>query len=102
MINMRGGLANLGLPSTTVQLIVWTDALMSAETKTEPYFADVPKQIAIQSYTPQEAVYVTNFSSPNRTQHPGYDRECRASQTGKDMGKAEQDECYRSESKLYS
>ena len=64
-----------GLPSTTVQLIVWTDALMSAETGTRPFFSDVPKQIAIQSYTPQEAVHVTNFSSPNRTQHPGYDKE---------------------------
>ncbi|GIZ40212.1 hypothetical protein CKM354_000356200 [Cercospora kikuchii] len=73
MINMRGGLANLGLPATTIQLIVWLDALMSAETGTTPYFAEVPKQVGIQSYTPQEAIHVTNFSSPHRTAHPGYD-----------------------------
>lgn len=73
MINMRGGLANLGLPHTTIQLIVWLDALMSAETKTTPYFADVPRQVGIHSYTPEEAVHVTNFSSPHRTAHPGYD-----------------------------
>ncbi|KAM3419036.1 hypothetical protein BST61_g4991 [Cercospora zeina] len=73
MINMRGGLANLGLPATTIQLIVWLDALMSAETGTTPYFADVPKKVGIQSYTPQEAIHVTNFSSPHRTAHPGYD-----------------------------
>ncbi|KAF2211515.1 hypothetical protein CERZMDRAFT_106440 [Cercospora zeae-maydis SCOH1-5] len=73
MINMRGGLANLGLPATTIQLIVWLDALMSAETGTTPYFADVPKQVGIQSYTPQEAIHVTNFSSPHRNAHPGYD-----------------------------
>ncbi|USW47911.1 hypothetical protein Slin15195_G012300 [Septoria linicola] len=73
MINMRGGLANLGLPTTTIQLIVWLDALMSAETDTTPYFADVPRQVGIHSYTPQEAIHVTNYSSPNRTAHPGYD-----------------------------
>jgi hypothetical protein len=76
MVNMRGGLANLGLPATTIQLIVWTDALMSAETGTTPYFADVPRQMArIHSYTPEEAMYVTNFSSPRRTAHPGYDKQ---------------------------
>ncbi|KXT02706.1 hypothetical protein AC578_5424 [Pseudocercospora eumusae] len=75
MIEMRGGLANLGLPSTTVQLIVWTDSLLAAETGSQPYFADVAQRLAIPSYTPQEAMRVTNFSSPNRTQHPGYDKE---------------------------
>lgn len=72
MVNMRGGLANMGLPATTVQLIVWTDALLSAEAGTEPYFADVPGQIAIRSYTPQEAMHVTNYCSPRRSAHPGY------------------------------
>lgn len=69
---MRGGLAKMGLPATTVQLIVWTDALLSAEAGTEPYFADVPRQIAIRSYTPQEAMHVTNHCSPQRYDHPGY------------------------------
>ncbi|KAK4507755.1 hypothetical protein PRZ48_001490 [Zasmidium cellare] len=73
MVTMRGGLANMGLPMTTVQLIVWTDALLSAEAGTEPYFADVPRQIAIRSYTPQEAMHVTNHCSPLRNSHPGYE-----------------------------
>lgn len=72
MIDMRGGLANLDIPDTTKQLIVWTDALLSAEAGTEPYFANVPKQLAIRSYTPQEAVHVTNYCSPKRGAHPGY------------------------------
>ena len=75
MINMRGGLANLGLPPTTVQLIVWTDALMSAEADTPAYFSDVPNRIQISSYTPQEAMHVTNYCSPQRLVHPGYDGE---------------------------
>ncbi|EME49076.1 hypothetical protein DOTSEDRAFT_120218, partial [Dothistroma septosporum NZE10] len=93
MINMRGGLANMNLPAMTVQLIVWTDSLLSAEAGTAPYFADVsregshyvgmakrvkvvlqvPRQIAIQSYSPQEAMQVTNHCSPQRKHHPGYD-----------------------------
>lgn len=74
MIKMRGGLVNMGLPVTTIQLVVWTDALMSAETGTTPYLADVPRQIAaIKAYTPEEAMYVTSFSSPHRQAHPGYD-----------------------------
>lgn len=90
---MRGGLAKMGLPATTIQLIVWTDSLLSAEAGTEPYFADVsslslacarvmetdlffmkvPRQIAIKSYSPQEAMRVTNHCSPQRNHHPGYD-----------------------------
>ncbi|CAK4032579.1 Hypothetical predicted protein [Lecanosticta acicola] len=72
MISLRGGLANMGLPNTTVQLIVWTDALLSAEAGTEPYFADVPRQLAIRSYSAQEAMHVTNHCSPKRLEHPGY------------------------------
>ena len=74
MIDMRGGLANMDIPSMVKQLIVWTDALLSAEAGTEPYFANVPKQIAIKSYTAQEAVHVTDYCSPKRRTHPGYDK----------------------------
>lgn len=74
MIDLRGGLANLDIPGTTKQLIIWTDALLSAEAGTEPYFADVSKQIHVQSYTPQEAMHVTNYCSPKRRIHPGYDK----------------------------
>lgn len=69
---MRGGLANMGLPATTIQLIIWTDALLSAEAGAPAYFADVPKQMAIQSYSPEEAMHVTNYCSPKRNAHPGY------------------------------
>lgn len=69
MINLRGGLMNLELPSTTVQLILWTDALLSAESGTQPYFSDVKHS---KSYSPQEAMHVTNYCSPKRKEHPGY------------------------------
>lgn len=72
MIALRGGVEKLGLPTITLQLMVWYDALMAAESKTEPYFRDVPRKMAVQSFSNEEAVRVTNLSSPRRHLHPGY------------------------------
>lgn len=72
MIAMRGGIEKLGLPSITLQLMTWYDALMAAEMGTTAYFADLPKKMALQSYSNEEAVRVTNESSPHRYRHPGY------------------------------
>ncbi|KAI7362914.1 hypothetical protein KC336_g21635, partial [Hortaea werneckii] len=72
MIAMRGGIEKLGFPVITLQLMTWYDALMAAESGTIAYFKDVPKKLAIASYTEEEAVRVTNESSPHRNKHPGY------------------------------
>lgn len=72
MIALRGGVEALGLPSITLQLMTWYDTLMAAETGTVAYFKDVPKKLALQSFTNEEAVRVTNESSPHRYRHPGY------------------------------
>ncbi|KAI7618216.1 hypothetical protein KC343_g9181 [Hortaea werneckii] len=72
MIAMRGGIEKLGFPVITLQLMTWYDALMAAESGTVAYFKDVPKKLAIASYTEEEAVRVTNESSPHRNKHPGY------------------------------
>jgi len=69
---MRGGIETLGLPAITLQLMVWYDALMAAESGTIAYFAELPKRLSLQSYRPDEAVRVTNESSPHRYRHPGY------------------------------
>ncbi|KAH9832423.1 hypothetical protein Tdes44962_MAKER02087 [Teratosphaeria destructans] len=75
MIAMRGGVERLGLPAITLQLMVWYDALMAAESGTTAYFADLPDRLDLKSFAPNEAVQVTNESSPHRNKHPGYDQE---------------------------
>lgn len=72
MIAMRGGIERLGLPPITLQLMTWYDALMAAESGTVAYFKDVPRKMALVSYTREEAVRVTDVSSPHRSRHPGY------------------------------
>lgn len=72
MIAMRGGIEKLGLPAITLQLMTWYDALMAAESGTPAYFADLPKKMALPSFSNEEAVRVTNVSSPHRDRHPGY------------------------------
>lgn len=72
MIAMRGGVQNLGLPPITLQLMVWYDALMAAESGTPAYFADLPKNLSLQPFLPDEAVRVLDASSPRRHRHPGY------------------------------
>ncbi|KAK5126329.1 hypothetical protein LTR85_010565 [Meristemomyces frigidus] len=72
MIALRGGIEKLGLPSITLQLMTWYDRLMAAEMGTTAYFADLPEKMALQSYSNEEAVRVTNESSPHRYRHPGY------------------------------
>ena len=72
MIAMRGGVGNLGLPVTTLQLMVWYDALMAAEAGTDTYFADLPKKLGFPGFSKDEAISVTKLSSPQRHKHPGY------------------------------
>lgn len=78
MIAARGGIDRLGLPDLTIQMMVWYDALMAAESGTKPYFSDIMSDLAkkgIASFNPQEAVMVANVSSPQRYDHPGYSTE---------------------------
>lgn len=77
MIAMRGGVENLGLPVTTLQLMIWYDQLMASESDTPAYFADVPRRMGLQSFSHEEAISVTNTASPQRHQHPGYGQESR-------------------------
>ena len=72
MIAMRGGVENLGLPPITIQLMVWYDALMAAEAGTIAYFAELPRKLCLPSYSNNEAIRVTQTSSPYRHNHPGY------------------------------
>ena len=69
---MHGGVENLGLPVTTLQLMVWYDTLMAAEAGTNAYFADLPKTMGFPSFSKAEAIRVTQMSSPQRHNHPGY------------------------------
>ncbi|KAK4549179.1 hypothetical protein LTR36_007637 [Oleoguttula mirabilis] len=72
MIAMRGGIEKLGLPNITLQLMTWYDAFMAAEMGTTAYFAHLPKKLGLSSFSNEEAVKVTNVSSPQRYRHPGY------------------------------
>ncbi|KAK3113755.1 hypothetical protein LTR53_008620 [Teratosphaeriaceae sp. CCFEE 6253] len=75
MIALRGGIQQLGLPNVTIQLMVWYDAYMAAETNTQAYFADLPSKLGVQSFSQEEAVRVTDAAAPRRHLHPGYERQ---------------------------
>ncbi|KAK3115004.1 hypothetical protein LTR53_006089 [Teratosphaeriaceae sp. CCFEE 6253] len=75
MIALRGGIQQLGLPNVTIQLMVWYDAYMAAETNTQAYFADLPCKLGVQSFSQEEAVRVTDAAAPRRHLHPGYERQ---------------------------
>jgi hypothetical protein len=72
MIALRGGVDNLGLPRIVLQMMVWYDAFMSAESKTPRLFAELPSRLAVPSFTSKEAMAVTDAANPNRHRHPRY------------------------------
>lgn len=72
MIELRGGLDQLDIPTEGKQIMVWYDSLMAAEAGNEPYFAKLVDGRNVVRYEDHEAIAVTNNASPYRNKHPGY------------------------------
>lgn len=72
MIEFRGGLDQLDIPTEGKQIMVWYDSLMAAEAGNEPYFARLVDGTNVVRYEDHEAIAVTNNASPHRNKHPGY------------------------------
>jgi hypothetical protein len=72
MIALRGGFSRLNLPHIVMRTMIWYDRLMAAEAGTRAIFTDLTELYNLEGFTDEEAVEVTNFSSPRRHLHPGY------------------------------
>jgi len=69
---LRGGFQRLDLPPIVIRVMIWYDRLMAAEAGNQAFFADLSREYRVEGFSDEEAIEVTNFSSPRRHHHPGY------------------------------